>query len=411
MSSRPPPQFSLILLPTLQCDADCEYCFEKKGAPPLRPGQLPEIFAKIFAFMDERNSHELHVNWQGGEILTLSPAWLEEARELIQRTADTHRKQVKHFLQSNLIGYSPDWQPVITGMFGKSIGSSVDYPNRHRKVKGGAVKDFNSIWLERADAARKSGNHLGVIAVPSADTIEAGGETFYDHFTRVLGISDFQLNTPFAGGSANTVKTGYPLDPERLGVFFTELVDVWMEQGYSEGVRIGPFDQLLAFFLDEPYVLPCIWHRNCADNFICIHPEGHLAQCDCWVASYPEYRFGNIFENGSLAAILGASPARQRFLARPAEIIQHQDCIDCEFLGICHGGCPIRAYSVQGNLYDKDPYCPTYLTVFRHMRKVAARLAKGAGQEETGAAVPNRDENMMEGIGLLSEGGYGRHDF
>jgi len=114
--------------------------------------------------------------------------------------------------------------------FGNSIGSSVDYPNRHRKVKGGAVKDFNSIWLGKADAARNSGNHLGVIAVPSDASIEAGGETFYDHFTRVLGISDFQLNTPFAGGSANTVKNGYPLDPERLGVFFTELVDVWMER-------------------------------------------------------------------------------------------------------------------------------------------------------------------------------------
>ena len=402
MIPRPSPPFSLILLPTLQCDADCEYCFEKKGAPPLSPNLLPEIFAKIFAFMDERNRDELHVNWQGGEILTLSPAWLEEARELIQRTADSHRKEVKHFLQSNLIGYSPDWQPVITEMFGKSIGSSVDYPNRHRKVKGGAVEEFNSIWLEKANAARDNGNHLGVIAVPSADTIEAGGEAFYNYFTQVLGISDFQLNTPFAGGPANAVKNGYPLDPERLGEFYTELVDVWMEQGYAEGVRIGPFDQLLACFLDEPHLLPCIWHRNCADQFICIHPEGYLAQCDCWVASYPEYRFGNIFDKGSLSAILGASPARKRFLARPSEIIQHQDCIDCDFLAICHGGCPIRAYSVRGNLYDKDPYCPTYLAVFRHMRKVAACLAKGAGVEKPGAAVLKGDENVIEHTALVS---------
>ena len=89
MIARPPSIFSLILLPTLQCDADCEYCFEKKGAPPLRRDLLPEIFTKIFAFMDERNTHELQVNWQGGEILTLSPAWLEEALSLIHISEPT----------------------------------------------------------------------------------------------------------------------------------------------------------------------------------------------------------------------------------------------------------------------------------------------------------------------------------
>lgn len=371
------PPFNLILLPTLQCDADCEYCFEKKGGPHLSPDMLPEIFAKIFACMTERNTQELHVHWQGGEILTLPPEWFEDAGERIRRTAEIHGKQVNHFLQSNLIGYSLDWEPVITNMFEKGIGSSVDYPNRHRKVKGGTPESFNPLWLERAEAARNAGNHIGVISIPSSKTLEAGAAAFYDYFTQTLGITDFQLNTPFAGGPINMVKAGFPLDPERLGLFFTQLIDIWMARGYAEGVRIGPFDQLLAYFLDEPHLLPCIWQRNCVDHFICIHPEGYLAQCDCWVASYPEYRFGNILESGSLSAILGESPARKRFLDRPADIIQNQDCIDCDFLGICHGGCPIRAYSVRGNLYDKDPYCPTYLEVFRHMNTLASQLAAG----------------------------------
>lgn len=371
----PPPPYSLILLPTLQCDADCEYCFEKKGAPPLSPDMLPAIFIKIFDFMDERNTRELHIHWQGGEILTLSPEWVDDAGERIRTTAESYGMRVSHFLQSNLLGYGPQWEGVINNMFGKSIGSSADYPNRHRKVKGGSPEAFNPLWRKRADEARNAGNHLGVISIPSLETLEAGAEKFYDYFTQNLGLSDFQLNTPFAGGPANAVKAGFPLDPIRLGQFFTQLIDIWMERGYARGVRIGPFDQLLACFLDEPHLLPCIWQRNCADHFICVHPEGHLAQCDCWVASYPEYRFGNIFENGGLADILERSPARKHFLNRPADIIQNQDCIDCDFLGICHGGCPIRAYSFRGNLYDKDPYCPTYLAVFHHMKRVAARLA------------------------------------
>ena len=377
MTTPPPPPFSLILLPTLLCDADCEYCFEKKGGTPLSRDLLPEIFTKIFDFMDKRNTKELHVHWQGGEILTLPPEWVEDAGDRIDRTAKSNGKRVRHFLQSNLIGYGPVWQPVITNMFGKSIGSSADYPNLHRKVRGGTVRGFNELWLEKADEARNAGNHIGVIAIPSSETLEAGGEAFYDYFTRVLGINDFQINTPFAGGPPNAVKNGFPLDPEQLGLFCKELIDIWMDRGYGKGVRIGPFDQLLACFLDEPHLLPCIWNHNCSDHFICIHPEGHLAQCDCWAAGYPEYRFGNIFENRGLSSILDASPARERFLNRPSNIVQNQDCIECEFLGICHGGCPIRAYSVRGNLYDKDPYCSTYLTVFRHMKKMAACLAGG----------------------------------
>jgi uncharacterized protein len=384
---KPPPPFSLILLPTLQCDADCEYCFEKKGGRPLSPDVFPEIFAKLFAFMDERNAQELHVHWQGGEILTLSPKWVQDAGARIGHSAETHGKQVKHFLQSNLIGYNASWEPVIANMFENSIGSSVDFPNRHRKVKGASPEGFNPLWYEKAAAARHAGNHIGVISIPSTHTLEAGAEAFYDYFTQDLGITDFQLNTPFAGGPANAVKAGFPLDPERLALFFTQLVDIWMARGYAQGVRIGPFDQLLACFMDEPHTLPCIWHRNCADHFICIHPEGHLAQCDCWVASYPEYRFGNIFDSGSLSDILGASAARKRFLRRPADIIQNRDCIDCDFLAICHGGCPIRAYSLRGNLYDKDPYCPTYLAVFGHMKTVAARLAAGAKVEPIAQSV------------------------
>ena len=38
--------FSLILLPTLGCDADCDYCFEKKSGLRLTPAQLTLVISK-----------------------------------------------------------------------------------------------------------------------------------------------------------------------------------------------------------------------------------------------------------------------------------------------------------------------------------------------------------------------------
>ena len=144
-----------------------------------------------------------------------------------------------------------------------------------------------------------------------------------------------------------------------------------MSRGYDRGVKIGPFDELLKYFTGSQAVLPCIWQDNCAHGFICIDPEGYVSQCDCWAASYPNFRFGNIFEDNSLSALLGDSPARRQFLSRPASLVDRGECIHCEYLAICHGGCPVRAYATSGRLSEKDPYCQTYQTLFGHMQKLA----------------------------------------
>ena len=45
--------------------------------------------------------------------------------------------------------------------------------------------------------------------------------------------------------------------------------------------------------------LPCIWKENCSDQFISVDSKGSVAQCDCWVTSYPKYFFGNILREPS----------------------------------------------------------------------------------------------------------------
>jgi radical SAM protein with 4Fe4S-binding SPASM domain len=100
-----------------------------------------------------------------------------------------------------------------------------------------------------------------------------------------------------------------------------------------------------------------------------------VAQCDCWVTSYPQFRFGNILESSDLNGLLDSSSSRRDFEARPATLVQEEDCIDCDYLALCHGGCPVRAYSVWGNLFAKDPYCEVYKAIFRRTEKASMELA------------------------------------
>ncbi len=365
--------FSLILLPTLRCDADCDYCFEKKTGHHLTLAQLSVVIQKVMDHMEFVRIETLSIYWQGGEVMTLPPEWLEEANGIIREIANRRKRKVAHYLQSNMIAYTSKWNRVLAGMFGNSVGTSMDFPNLYRKLKNGGPEEYERIWARNVREATEAGIEIGVIAIPGERTLEMGAERFYSHFVDDLGIKDFQINTPFPGGSANDVKLGYPLDTGRLSGFLADLAAVWMDRGFQCGVRVGPFSKLMDYFVHGGKDLLCIWRDNCVNDFICIGPLGQVAQCDCWLSSYPEFRFGNILAEGSLSDLLRNSEARQRLQARPGVLIRKEDCLDCAYLALCHGGCPVRAYTVYGDVFRKDPYCDLYRRLFRNMEAMAAQ--------------------------------------
>ena len=389
--------YSLILLPTLACDADCEYCFESKSEHRLTLEHLSIVVQRVMDHMEENHLGTLSIYWQGGEVMTLPPEWFEEANAIIQRIAEKRKSRVLHYLQSNMLAYTEKWNGVLSEMFGSSVGTSMDYPNLHRRFKGGGPRQYERIWTRNIRMAREAGIQVGVIAIPNEKTLELGAEPFYSYFVDELAIPDFQINTPFPGGSHNDVKMGFPLETLRLSQFYRDLADIWVERGSQDGVRVGPFSKLVDYFVTGNKDLLCIWRDNCVNEFVCIDPRGNVAQCDCWVTSYPEFRFGNILEVNSLSALLRESTARRNMQARPGRLIQEEDCLECEYLSICHGGCPVRTYTVHGDLFRKDPYCELYRRLFQDMEEKAAELSRKASST-------NKDPEANEGKGFLRAG-------
>ena len=100
-----------------------------------------------------------------------------------------------------------------------------------------------------------------------------------------------------------------------------------------------------------------------------VDAKGTVAQCDCWVTSYPDHFFGNIFREPDLTRMLSESPARRQFVERPARLVEDEDCLACSYLSICHGGCPVRTHTALGTMNAKDPYCEVYKAVFARAEK------------------------------------------
>lgn len=356
--------FSVILLPTSDCNVACDYCFEHKEPLRLSKLLLPLLTKRLLDHLEHEGIEECEVYWQGGEAMIMGPAWFSEAGRLMNEAAAARGRRFTHYLQSNLIGYSPAWDAVLFEMFNGSIGSSMDYPNAHRKLFKGGAEGYTELWTRRLHQARSAGLRVGVIAVLHRGSLEAGPEDFYRYYTEELGLDDFQVNTPFPGGPAHEVEGAFQLDTVELAQFLSGLFDVWMERGYDQGVALGPFDALMDHFTGRAARLPCIWKENCSNQFISVDAKGTVAQCDCWVTSYPDYYFGNIFREPDLTRMLRESPARREFVERPKHLVKEEDCLSCRFLSICHGGCPVRTYSALGTMLAKDPYCEVYKAVF-----------------------------------------------
>jgi radical SAM protein with 4Fe4S-binding SPASM domain len=389
--------FSVILLPTNKCNVACEYCFEDKTDDFMSHDSLSVVIGKLLDHMELKDIASLTIYWQGGEAMMLPPSWYERANDLIGQQAQARGKRVEHSLQSNMIGYSSKWDRIIREMFGNSVGTSMDFPNLYRKAHGRSPREYTDIWTRNVRAARDAGIEIGVIAIPNRETIRLGAERFYSYFVDEAGVDDFQINTSFSGGEPTDAKRESILETDGLGRFFADLTKIWVERGYRQGVRLGPLDQLMNHFGGEPSCLPCIWRQNCADEFVSIDARGYVAQCDCWVTSYPESWFGNIFESTSFTELMETSRARQLFQLRPIEIIQNEDCADCDYLSICHGGCPVRTYSITGEFFVKDPYCEVYKAIFSSVEEAAALEAAARSISATAGSIPGQSGRHQVG--------------
>jgi uncharacterized protein len=369
--------FSVILLPTSDCNVACDYCFEHKEPHRLSPALLPLLTRRLLDHLEREGIKECEVYWQGGEAMLMGPKWFAAAGQLMDQAAAERGRRFLHYLQTNLISYSDAWNEVIRTMFEGSLGTSMDYPNRHRKLFKGGAEAYTQLWTRKLREAQAAGIKVGVIAVLHQGSLEAGPEKFYHYFTEELGLDNFQVNTPFPGGPASESASEFELEMSQLADFLSGLFDIWIKQGFGSGVSLGPFDALIDHFTGRAARLPCIWKENCSNQFISVDARGTVAQCDCWVTSYPESFFGNIFREPDLTRMLKTSPARQQFVERPKYLVEHEDCLSCRYLSICHGGCPVRTYSALGTMMAKDPYCEVYKAVFAraetHGRALAMR--------------------------------------
>ena len=97
--------FSVILLPTSECNVACDYCFEHKEPHRLSSVLVPLLTRRLLDHLEHEDIEECEIYWQGGEAMMgkfqqryvkrhgiiapdtvlLPPAWLRGIRESFAR--------------------------------------------------------------------------------------------------------------------------------------------------------------------------------------------------------------------------------------------------------------------------------------------------------------------------------------
>lgn len=336
-----------MLLPSLQCQAACRYCFG-----PNRGGMMPLSILDTAVQWIRRISagqRQVRITFHGGEPLLAGIDWYRRALPQLQ---DALGPRLRLALQSNLWAMDDDFASLFKH-YGVCIGTSLDGPRQITDPQRGP--GYFDKTMRGIHIARAHGIEVGVIC-----TFTRASQPFY------RDVCDFfaDQGMPFSvhgalqlGGSSDLCLSAADLAHLYPALFRHYLAHI-------SRLQIHTFD-LMAQGMARQSGCQCTF-TACAGTYLAIVPDGDVYPCNRF-AGNDRWRMGNIRTLVSRDAI-AATPAMHSLRQRQQQA--RQACEPCPHVSYCLGGCPYHAV-LAGHV--KDPACEAFKRTFDLMAAESER--------------------------------------
>lgn len=353
-----------------QCNLACAYCYYLDKSNELfagKPGVIPEHW--LDQYIQERLESSTqtitHFEWHGGEPTILG-------LEFFQRVVALQRKHARpgraftNGIQTNGVLIDSGWADFLRDE-GFSVGLSIDGPacvhDRYRVDRGGGGSHAHAMRAWRL--LRDAGVHTDVLCV--VHSANATQPEAVHRFFREEGVRHLQflpLVEKLPGGEV-TDRTARPGD---VGAFLCAVFDLWIARDLGSMV-VQTFDEAFRVTCGEPHAL-CVFRQTCGDVWVLEH-DGALYACDHFVDR--EHRLGTLSDPG-LPALIEGGAARE--FGRDKRAGLPRQCLACDVLEFCNGGCPKDRISTTTDGESGLNYlCEAWRRFFRHARPELERLA------------------------------------
>jgi uncharacterized protein len=303
-----------------------------------------------------------HVNfvWHGGEPLLMGMEFYEKAMRLQQTFG--YCRQVSNAIQTNGTLLDEKWLDFFeTHQF--SIGLSIDGPaelhNRNRVLANGRGS-FDLV--NRAVALMRDRNHpFGVLSVVTDETVRFGARRFLEFFIE----NDFRDLAMLCHRPALSIGKNDHLPRKDHSRFMNEIFDLWYERD-DPNFHIRDFESIIKRLLGGQHS-SCLLTGECIGRYFGVNAGGDVFHCDEFMFN-ADYSFGNVVRE-DFKGILCSDPIRQLSVANSEQITT----LACEWLPICHGGCPKDRYVASIFSGQKRVLCCGFAELIQH---IAARLSQ-----------------------------------
>ncbi len=361
------------------CNMACDYCYfegsnEQRIADTRISDSVLEAFMKPYM---KGTDGVATFAWQGGEPLLAGIDFFHKVIELQAKYAPP-QTSISNSLQTNGTLINEQWARFFK-KYNFLIGVSIDGPkeihNQHRPL-GSGHGSFDKI-MQGMKWLRKYKVNFNILTVVHADNVDRADElmTFYEqeHFDYIQFIPcmDFTARN-------NQQAASYAITPEQYGDFLCRAFDRWISNGRpTSSIRF--FDNLLSLYVNHR-MESCIHSTECSKTLI-LESNGDAYPCDFYMGE--EYKLGNV-KHDPLQSII-AHPAYKQFHSLKRQL--PEACRTCEFLSLCHGGCPRNRSSINATHINAtqpvlpDYFCASYRQIYAYSKERLQTLAQSLRQE------------------------------
>ncbi|HOX38956.1 MAG TPA: anaerobic sulfatase maturase [Candidatus Brocadiia bacterium] len=396
------------------CNLRCDYCYYRRVMEKVYSGRTierfsPELLERIVSEGMKHGYPTAQFSWQGGEPLLAGKDFYREAL-LLQKQFAMPGQNVTNAFQTNgtllddqwcaflrennwLVGISLDGPPEITDQHrifpdgcgaSEAILSGLSLLQKHR-VDYNILSVVSPANADRAPEVYRYLRDLGVAWMQFIPSVERTADSDSDPGPLPPQSRKPSLDNP---GAENLIPgkllAAHSVSADAYGEFLCDLWDTWIEEDGPGRVFVRDFEAMLSVYAGHPLPL-CVWSPTCAWQLLVEH-NGDVYPCDHH--AYHNWRLGNLLRDDVQTLI--EHPLAQQFEGRKR--LYSAKCRGCEWLVLCHGGCPKHRMAQDENGTPVDLLCEGYRRFFAHSRKKAGEIVRrllGIQPIEPAAMNPN----------------------
>lgn len=350
-------RLTVILKATDACNGACRFC--SVGTPEgqrMTEADFDRLADELERLTDRWGLTELNVTFHGGEPTLLGAGWLGRACDRLERLPTTLRFD----MQSNLLELDDEVLAVIRDHH-IGLGTSIDPLSSGRCQADGS--DAFPRWLESYAALAEAGTRVGAIFVVTRAALGQARQlyTAAEALSAIAGDRfGLQVNPVYGQGHAAEA-TDQLITAEELGQFLVELWREWEGRGRSVGLT--PIERFVTWFESGGRTRPglaCGFGGDCSTSHVGVDYDLNVAGCGRRLDA--DAYSGNLRQT-PLWQLLEQSEEK-RLIASRWEALAEEECADCRFQELCHGGCPDDAALSAGGVSRRTSWCQAYRTLF-----------------------------------------------